>query len=742
MLRTFIDRLPIGWAGKLAFQRLTANWRSLLTVIAGTLLGACVGALIPLYTTAVSQVSMVENLAQQAPAEVHFSAAISLTPSKLTPSRTVAGLESEIEAQGVRFRTTVDSYLGTNGTGAFPGWVQTISPYRLTVPLDILPSAEALATDAEARVTARATIGSYTDWQTRLALVAGRLPNDSAQVENGAVADIEVVLPFEASSALGVNPGDLLTLDQGGARGGWETSKNIVARVTGIVDLPTSLSPAEQGYFAAPSPLDFGKGSDVEAEFTVLTTSTALTRIATQYIPDTPLKIGWRVLFDHTRLSFTRSPDARSALNDMRTALLTQFDPQPPPSPRLGYAATTKLIDYRLQSGDYIDNGLLLNFERSVRSLDAPFGLLLLQVGALVIFFILVTAALVRRGERREIAMLQSRGALDRHILVIRGVEALLICAFTALIAPFISQQLLILITPFFARYNNLPLTLTSSAFAYAAIAAVIAFIALMFTLRPVLRLPLISAGGSASRSDKQPFWQKYYLDVLLVVLGIGALWRLVGRDNPIITSQAGSRATDPFLLLAPALLFLGLGSVLLRLFPVIAGAAARALSFGRGLVAPMATWQISREPVHYGQPLASAWPCSQWGLPATEVTSSAGGLLHHRFTLTRSACAARAIRFSVALSIGLPRPAVSWHCCPAECGLSSPGEPGAITWSGRTPLFYHTRHMNCGAAALLERTPVVYRSGIRTLFLRACVPTLHLSVTCVSLTYGAQSTG
>lgn len=582
MARSFIDRLPIGWAGKLAFQRLTANWRSLLTVIAGTLLGACVGALIPLYTSAVSQVSMVEKLAQQDATNVHWHSVISLTPSK-----TSTGIETI--PQDEQFRAIVERHIGL---GIFPGWVNTVNRYRITVPLDILPPAE----DAEAEVTARASLADYADWQSRIALVAGRLPVDV----NG--DQIEAVVPFEASSARGINIDDVLILDQGGAGGGWETSRNITVRVVGIVDLPASLTPLEQGYFIAPSPLDYGAGSDVEAEFTMLTTPAALTQVATQYVPDTPLKIGWRVIFDHARLPFARSPEARTALNDMRTALLDQFDPQPLPSPRLGYSATTKLIDYRLQNGNYIDNGVILDYERSVRSLDAPFGLLLLQVGALVIFFILVTAALVRRGERREIAMLQSRGAMDRHILVIRGVEALLICAATAAIAPLISQQLLILITPFFARYNNLPLPLTPSAFVYAAVAAVIAFLALMFTLRPVLRLPLISAGGSASRSDRQPFWQKYYLDVLLVVLGIAALWRLVGRDNPIITSQAGSRATDPFLLLAPALLFLGLGSVLLRLFPVIAGFASRLLSIGRGLVAPMATWQIAREPVHYGR--------------------------------------------------------------------------------------------------------------------------------------------
>ena len=42
----------------------------------------------------------------------------------------------------------------------------------------------------------------------------------------------------------------------------------------------------------------------------------------------------------------------------------------------------------------------------------------------------------------------------------------------------------------------------------------------------------------------------------------------------------------------------------------------------------------------------------------AASITTRAGGLLHHRFTLAHC----WAIHLSVALSIGLPRPAVSRH--------------------------------------------------------------------------------
>ncbi len=588
MRSALIRRLPVGWAGRLALQRLIAQWRSLLTIIAGTLLSASVGALVPLYTTAVAQVGMIERFQQLPARDVNAAADLSLIASK-TPSFSQA-----IDRDDAQFRDIAGRRLGSS----LPGWLNQVVLYGETTALAVDPPAVAAEPGVEPTIpdpTTRTVVAYYQGWQDVVPLISGRLPQDRA--DQG--ADIEVVVPFEAQNNLGVNLGDVLLLDQGGPKGGWPTSKNVQARVVGIAKAPEQMTPFQRAYLMEPSPLRVvNPGGDYKAEYPVLTTRAAFERVAVEFVPDTPTRIGWRVLFDHARLPFSRSPEARQALSDFDQDLASAFKQDPD----LQFNYATGLINWQTQGGENYDAGALLAYEHSVQSLDAPFALLLLQVGALVIFFLMVTAALVRRGERREIAMLQSRGATDAQIVMIRGVEALLICLFAALAAPLIAQQLLIAITPLFARYSNLPLPLTPSAFVYSAAAAVVAFAALVATLRSVLRLPLISSGGATLRDDRQVWWQRYYVDVILVVLGVAALWRLVNKNTPLFTTTAGDRTTDPFLLLAPAFLFLGLGSILLRLFPIIATIAARLLSAGRGLIAPLASWQLSREPVHYGR--------------------------------------------------------------------------------------------------------------------------------------------
>ncbi|MEO8396132.1 MAG: ABC transporter permease, partial [Chloroflexota bacterium] len=162
--------------------------------------------------------------------------------------------------------------------------------------------------------------------------------------------------------------------------------------------------------------------------------------------------------------------------------------------------------------------------------------------------------------------------------------------------------QILIWGAPLFVDLPHLPLVLDATPFLYSTAAAALALIVLVATLRPVLRLPLIFAGGSAARGDKQPWWQRYYVDVVLLVVGSAALFRLVTSGSPRTQTAVGGTTADPLLLVAPALLFVALGSITLRLFPIMADTAARFFSKRSELTGALAAWQVSREPAHYGR--------------------------------------------------------------------------------------------------------------------------------------------
>lgn len=615
----------MGWAPRLAIARLVAKWRSLLTIIVGVILGAGIGALVPLYTSAVSQVGLVQRLADEPSHDSNARMRITMrlasfgyTPgdedSKAAATEALNTIATSVDQDQIRAAVSdhfnVSSIEGWMSPEDVVAYVETDKMGVVTAEDDPQPLRVSNATSAG---NVRASIIALDGWEDEIRVVEGELPG-RADLQEG--VDFNVAITTAVANEFSLEAGDQLIVDQrlkpaladNGSLltdGGWqETSQPFVVQITAIV----APNDDESAYWMAiegenDTPLQIvTDGSFLQwlGEFRFLANQDDVVRMVTEFAPQTPLTFGWRMVFNHDELPYSRIGDGREALNGFAKELERNLG-ENSSSINLGFNYETQLIDTR-QFDLERDNGILQDYAKRQEANAAPFSLLLLEVGALVLFFIVVTAALVRRGERREIAMLQSRGALEGHILALRGIEALLISVFGAIVAPFVAQQVLVLLGPTVAGTDEFPLPLTGTVFLYSFLAAGFTFLALTGTLLPVLKQPLISAGGAALRSGTVSWWQKYYVDVIIAVIGLVALYWLVTRDTPLLQTNLGEQKVDPLLVLAPAFLFMGLGSIALRLFPLVAGVTAKAASRQRGLLASLATWQLSREPIHYGR--------------------------------------------------------------------------------------------------------------------------------------------
>ncbi|NDJ78341.1 MAG: ABC transporter permease [Chloroflexi bacterium] len=618
---TDLRRTPVRFAFHLAVARLITQWRSLLIIIAGTILAASIGALVPLYTTAISQVGMLQRLDEQESYDAHVSSEITLRPYDWADS---GGLELVSDQVTTLTNTLVDENLRV-----IDDWVEQVVGYGETVPVGIAQVLEESG-DEVVVTQVRSRVAYYDNWEEHVRVVDGRLPqpvtDDTANDTNGAPVDMEIAISLDTANTLSalevgtvinlnwrVQPdGDLLSASN--IPPSYENNRAFTARIVGIVaplDPDDAYWMARMGGLATPLELDqkdAATRNSWQYEFLALTSRASFFRAATEYLPGSQSRIGWRIVFAHDNLPFERIDRAITALDDFEINMQETFKEAINPAVRDAQQQESSRLDLQLEYHTQLTPrqersvGILREYDDEVELLQAPFTLLLLQVGALVLFFLMVTAALVRRGERREIAMLQSRGALSSQIVLLRGIEALLICALAVGIAPLLARALLTALGPTIADTDDFPLPLTADVFAYAGVAATVTFLALMLTLRPVLRLPLVSAGGAARRSESQHWWQKYYLDAVLALVGLGALGLLVSRGSPLSDVNLGGQKADPLMLLAPALLFLALGSLALRFFPLMARLTSRVTSAGRGLLGSLASWQVSREPIHYGR--------------------------------------------------------------------------------------------------------------------------------------------
>lgn len=573
-MATIIRTPPLGWTLRFALLRIGAGWRALLAILAGVLLTTIIGAAVPLYTATVAQFGMTQRLAQSPPENVH-----------LFSRTTVAAVDVEnFPDLWEHLDTDVRAAAHIDIQEEWGAWLDGVAAYSESSPMFVVRDGADVA-----GLKLRAAY--YQNLADHVTVVEGEflsedlplsplLRSDIAEpgtVDPNAGLGIPILITQSLAEQYGFAVGDVVRLDQRG----WDTSLPFDAQVVGIIEAADPDDP----FFAAPSPLRFDPVRGGE-EANVFTTQHFASYIATDLVPQTRNSLGWRTFLDHDELPAQRIPAAVVSLNRFKTNLDTRFEET---------YSQSHLYETELP-------GILTAYNAEVGALAAPFGVLLLQVGGLALFFLVITAALVQRSDRREVAMLQSRGALDGQVLFLRGAEAVLIAGAAAIAAPFIARQLLVWLSPLFTDSGVLPLILDANPFIYAGIAALFAALALLFTLRPILRMPLITAGGGAARAEKQVWWQRYYLDIALLVIGSAALFRLLDRESPFARSIFGGLRADPLLLIAPALLFISLGSVTLRLFPPLTEAAARILAARRDAPAAIGAWQVSREPAHYAR--------------------------------------------------------------------------------------------------------------------------------------------
>ncbi|MEQ8676625.1 MAG: ABC transporter permease [Aggregatilineales bacterium] len=537
----------------------------MVTVIVGVILAATIGANVPLYTSAVSQIGMIERLNQQSDELIHIYTRITYT----------ANADIEYSDFWQQSDDTLNEQANVFFREPFPNWVRGIYTASETAPL----IHETVEGDLSvAPVQQRLRLAYYEDWQNFVTVVDGNLPEANSENYDD-VFDAEAVIAVVAANEFNIHIGDIISLQPQSQQD--QTALRI--RISGIIQE----SNLEDPYWITPSPLRIDRTAS-HIETNLLLTRGAYNQIIDDSLPEARTRISWRILFDYEQLRFEQSSDVINALNQFETSINTLFENDP--SGNLSLIYTNEVVS------------ILRDYREEVSRLNAPFGLLLLQIGAMVLLFLVVIVTLVRRGERREIALLQSRGSYDGQILWIRGIEAMIIVLIATLISPLIARQILIVLVPALVNVERLRLSLTSTVYLYAGIAAFSALFVLIMSLRPVLRLPLISAGGSALRSETKPWWQKYYLDVLLMLFGLLGLWRLLSSNSTLIETNAGVTRADPLLLLTPAILFVAIGSLLLRFFPALMTFVTGLLSSRRGLGGLLAGWQVSREPLHYSR--------------------------------------------------------------------------------------------------------------------------------------------
>lgn len=243
------------------------------------------------------------------------------------------------------------------------------------------------------------------------------------------------------------------------------------------------------------------------------------------------------------------------------------------------------------------------------REAELSFHLLVLTVPVLLMlaFYLFMVSQLMVRGESGVVAVLESRGAGRPRILGLYGIEGLLL-ALPALVAGPLAGTWMVRVIGAsggfleFVDRKALPVALDGPTLLTAAVAACLSMAATLLPVLSISRTTIVLQRRVRARPDRAPLWERLFLDVLLLGIGLYALYRLNAElDAFRRTGEGGTDAQPDFLLfLASTIFLLGSGLLFLRLYPILLRILYR---IGRGLWGP-ALYASFHQLLHAGNPV------------------------------------------------------------------------------------------------------------------------------------------
>lgn len=194
----------------------------------------------------------------------------------------------------------------------------------------------------------------------------------------------------------------------------------------------------------------------------------------------------------------------------------------------------------------------------------------------LCLYMFMISGLTIER-EKNEISLLSSRGASKSQVVLSYLIEGCLLGLVAIVLGPILGYFLCKFIgasSGFLEFVDRKPLSLGINIYSYiyVLIAVFVFILTLVIPAYKANKKTIVDHKRSIGRRAGMPFWQKFYIDILLlVVVGYGYN-NFLQRQSLI--NKTGISALDlkidPVFFLVPVLFILGIGLLFLRIYPLI----------------------------------------------------------------------------------------------------------------------------------------------------------------------------
>ena len=553
---SIVIRLIRAWP--LVARRSLANWRLLSTVVVGVLMASAIMAGTVIYFDALRELALHSSLDKLTVNETNIL---------VKPDR---GPTTRVEAGKVDRATSVE-------IDRWVGWMlrDRITGFKTATFFLSRPGAEASAGIDNSRTY----FGHLPTLDPHVTILpGGRAPGDAALDVPGGPLTLEALVPREAADLFGVGVGDTLA-----AVPFWADSTPFAHVV--ISGLFERNDPDDEFWhlfdkiFQGSTTGDFRTVPLLVAEpvyFDVL--GQAFKVMNTTY--------GWLLAVDRSKLNAESATFARLGITTMRGRLATDLS---------SYRQITSL------------NSALEDYDRRLFFSKLPMFIILILIALVILYYVVTLSSLLVERHKPETVLLRSRGASSSQVLAVFVLEGATIAVTAIVLAPLLASAVISLLglTPAFSDLSGgsrLQASLSPGAYMMSTLGGVLSFIALTVPAVQASRTGVMVHRQQSARPESQPLYQRYYLDVLLLIVGILLFRQLSEQGSAVAVGVFGEVRVDQVLLAVPAVILVASALVLLRLFPVAMRVTSRLLSpvLPAGLV--IGVWHMARNPTHYAR--------------------------------------------------------------------------------------------------------------------------------------------
>ena len=275
-----------------------------------------------------------------------------------------------------------------------------------------------------------------------------------------------------------------------------------------------------------------------------------------------------------------------------------------------GLNAAIKIINKFLPD-TRIDSSPLDPLEQSIlREADLTVLLFVFSVPvmAFLLYFLTLISSITLRWQQRETAVMVSRGLRAWQLLAVGLIETIIIVGIGCPLGILAGIQLARLMgytQSFMSFIWREPLPVSPMAFNVLMVVAAVAatFLARIWPMIRSSRTSVISHERRRARAPQKPFWQRFYLDVLLLIPVLYAYRQLSIKGTLVpesLAEEATTSTTDPLMFLVPAMFTLAVSLLLVRLFPILMRIADWLGGVGRDATLYLAFRQLARQSSQY----------------------------------------------------------------------------------------------------------------------------------------------